>query len=86
MQVHPQVGIETLPQMLKVQVVQINSEITMKSNDKKMLMTERANTGNRLTIDGPKLVQNLVELTQSPFTFSKLTIETLEKGVKHVQR
>ena len=28
--------------------------------------------------------QNLV-LTQSAFTFSKLTIETLEQGVKYVQ-
>lgn len=48
----PLIGTETLPKMLKVQAIKMNSEITIKSHDKKMLMTERANSCKRRVIDG----------------------------------
>lgn len=56
----PLIGTETLPKMLKVQAIKMNSEITIKSHDKKMLMTERANSCNRRVIDGYEVVQNLL--------------------------
>ena len=46
--------------MLKVQAVKMHSEITTKSDDKTMLMTERANAGNRRAIDGWQVVSTVV--------------------------
>ena len=48
----PLIGTKTLPKIRKVQAIKMNSEITIKSHDKKMLMTERANSCKRRVIDG----------------------------------